>query len=298
MTAAALTPEQLADLPRALKGNICRCTGYGSIRDAIDQKPRTMISNGPCPPPPPGTSPPSGPASGPGPIGRPEPAPAGPDVVTGRARFTADLAPDAAADDDADLPPEPPLHMKLLRSPHAHAWIRSIDASAALRLDGVVTVLTYADSPTAAFSTRPAPRPGRRPLRHAGARPDGAVPRAAGRRRRRGDRRRGRGRPATSSRSTTTSGRPSPTRPRRSRRRAAAAPGPGGHARRRRARVRGAGNVCAELHREAGDAAAGFAAADAVYAGTFRTQRVQHVALETHATIGWLDPGAGAGPLR
>ena len=49
------------------------------------------------------------------------------------------------------------------------------------------------------------------------------------------------------------------------------------------------GNVCAEVHRVSGDPEAGFAAADVVYEGTFRTQRVQHVALETHATIGWLD---------
>ncbi|HXT88788.1 MAG TPA: molybdopterin cofactor-binding domain-containing protein, partial [Trebonia sp.] len=50
------------------------------------------------------------------------------------------------------------------------------------------------------------------------------------------------------------------------------------------------GNVCASVDRVSGDPDAGFAAAAAVYEGTFRTQRVQHVALETHATVGWLDP--------
>ena len=37
------------------------------------------------------------------------------------------------------------LHTAILRSPHAHARVRSIDASAALALDGVEAVFTYAD---------------------------------------------------------------------------------------------------------------------------------------------------------
>jgi len=37
------------------------------------------------------------------------------------------------------------LHLKVLRSPHAHARIRSIDATAALALPGVVKVLTWQD---------------------------------------------------------------------------------------------------------------------------------------------------------
>ena len=42
------------------------------------------------------------------------------------------------------------------------------------------------------------------------------------------------------------------------------------------------GNVCARCTGRPAIADAGFAAADAVYEETFRTQRVQHVALETH----------------
>jgi len=314
MTAAALSPRQREDLPRALKGNICRCTGYGPIRAAIDQRPKAIIPNGPCPSPPPAdppspppdppspppdppSPPPDPPRPGPSPIGRPEPAPAGPDVVTGRARFTADLAADADAGDD--LPPEPPLHLRLLRSPHAHAWIRSIDASAALRLPGVVAVLTYADSPTTAFSSARHHDPDDDPydtlvldrtVRFHGQRVAAVVAETLGA-----------AEAACDLISVDYEVRPAVTDPA-----SALAPGapllhpgpavtPGGSA---PADPVGAGNVCAEIHREAGDPAAGFATADQVYAGTFRTQRVQHVALETHMTIGWLDPGPlGAGRL-
>ena len=45
--------------------------------------------------------------------------------------------------DDVRLPGL--LHAAILRSPHAHARIRSIDASAALAMEGVTAVFTYAD---------------------------------------------------------------------------------------------------------------------------------------------------------
>jgi CO/xanthine dehydrogenase Mo-binding subunit len=59
----------------------------------------------------------------------------GVDKVTGRANFGADFS----------LPGM--LWGKVLRSPHAHARIKSIDVSAALELDGVKAVITSADLP-------------------------------------------------------------------------------------------------------------------------------------------------------
>ena len=61
--------------------------------------------------------------------------PDGADKVTGRALYGADFQ-------AAGL-----LHGKVLRSPHAHARIRSIDASRAEALDGVRAVVTGKDLP-------------------------------------------------------------------------------------------------------------------------------------------------------
>nr|WP_241426752.1 molybdopterin cofactor-binding domain-containing protein [Dysosmobacter acutus] len=46
-----------------------------------------------------------------------------------------------------DLSPSGSLWVKVLRSPHAHALIRSIDSTAAFAVPGVVCVLTHADLP-------------------------------------------------------------------------------------------------------------------------------------------------------
>ncbi len=59
--------------------------------------------------------------------------------VTGRAMYGADLAMAGA------------LYGKIIRSPHAHARIRGIDASKALKLPGVKAVVTAADFPDHKF---------------------------------------------------------------------------------------------------------------------------------------------------
>jgi putative selenate reductase molybdopterin-binding subunit len=267
MTAAALSPEQRSDLPRALKGSICRCTGYGAIEDAVLGTARVIPNEG--------TSSPLGQGVG---------APAGPAVVTGTARFTCDLIPDAGGPDE-HVPPGPPLHLKLVRAPHAHAWIRSIDGSAALRAPGVVAVLTYADSPATRFSSARHHNPDDDPydtlvfdrtVRFHGQRVAAVVAETV---------------------AAAEAGcalvhvdyqvLPAVTNPADAMRAGAPLLHPD----------LAPGNVCAQVHRVSGDPGAGFAAADVVYEETFRTQRVQHVALETHAAIGWLDtsdPAAGA----
>jgi CO/xanthine dehydrogenase Mo-binding subunit/aerobic-type carbon monoxide dehydrogenase small subunit (CoxS/CutS family) len=262
MTTAALTEEQQADLPRAMKGSVCRCTGYGAIADAISGTARIIPND-----------------SGSSPVGQGLGAPAGRAVVTGTARFTCDLAPEVASDagPDGNLPPGPPLHLKLVRAPHAHAWIRSIDVAAALRVPGVVTVLCYQDSPATRFSTARHANPDEDPydtlvfdrtVRFRGQRVAAVVAETVA--------------AAEAGCALVTVDyevRPAVTDP-------AAALAPGAP---RLHPDLAPGNVCAEVHRLSGDPEAGFAAADVVYTGTFRAQRVQHVALETHATIGWLD---------
>ena len=67
----------------------------------------------------------------------------GVDKVTGRAKYGADIY----------LPGM--LHGKVLRSPHAHTHIKSIDTSAALALPGVKAVITGQDLPDLAAGAQP-----------------------------------------------------------------------------------------------------------------------------------------------
>jgi aerobic carbon-monoxide dehydrogenase large subunit len=64
-------------------------------------------------------------------------------LITGRGRFV----------DDLRLPGM--VHLAFVRSPHAHARVRSVDPAAALRLPGVLTVLTVREAPELAAGVPP-----------------------------------------------------------------------------------------------------------------------------------------------
>lgn len=123
MTSVALSKEQIADLPHALKGNLCRCTGYRSITDALQGTcniEADIAGNA---------------------LGASLPNPFTAAILTGQARYTMDIA----------IPGL--LHLKVLRSPYAHARIIGIDRSKALAVPGVVAVYTWEDVPKRMFSS-------------------------------------------------------------------------------------------------------------------------------------------------
>ena len=256
MTTATFGPEDLERLPARMKGNLCRCTGYHAIENAV----RGVASV---------EQPALGAATGAGVA-----APAALALVTGRVRYTM------------DAPPEGTHHLKVVRSPHAHARIRSVDTAAALAVPGVRRVYTWQDVPRKHYTTacheshlvdpddtlvldRVARFVGQRVVAvvadtvaaaDAGCKavaidwevlPAVFDPAAA-----------------------MTAGAP-----------VLHAPGTDAfiaHPER---------NVLLELHGEAGDVAAGFADADVVHEGTYFTHRVQHAHLETHGSIAWVDEG-------
>ncbi len=89
----------------------------------------------PHPPPSAATSPAGGEVNGFRVVGKPLPKVDAVSKVTGRAVYADDMLPART------------LHCRILRSPHPHARILSIDTSAARRIPGVIAVITGADLP-------------------------------------------------------------------------------------------------------------------------------------------------------
>jgi CO/xanthine dehydrogenase Mo-binding subunit/aerobic-type carbon monoxide dehydrogenase small subunit (CoxS/CutS family) len=255
LTCASLNQAQRQDLGAALKGNLCRCTGYRAIEDALDGK--TNVEEA---------------AAGEA-FGRSLPAPAGPQVVRGAARYTFDTAIDGL------------LHIKMLRSPHSHARIVAIDRTAALQVPGVRAVLTSEDAPARLFSTARHEKTWMDPddtrvlddvVRFIGQKVAAVVAETEaaaeeGCRRLRVDYEILRA--VIDPAGAIEPGAPAIHHDKTPEQRVANA----------------ARNIVAETHGEFGDVATALAGAAVSYEGTFTTQRVQHAALETHGGLAWVD---------
>ena len=116
-----------AEMREALSGNLCRCTGYTKIFEAVKLAARGCDREVP--------------------VVYGEPA-EGFNVLGARGRKADSIEKatgDAIYTDDMTLPRM--AHGKILRSPHAHARIRSIDTSAAEALPGVFAVMIGTELP-------------------------------------------------------------------------------------------------------------------------------------------------------
>jgi putative selenate reductase molybdopterin-binding subunit len=258
VTASALDQGQRANLPEAMKGNLCRCTGYRAIIDAVEGVAHVQRGVRGLPGESPG-------------------APGATAVVTGTARYTMDVAVPGLT------------HLKLLRSPHAHARVVAIDTAEALAVPGVLCVLTHEDSPPYVFSTARHEIGDDDPddtvvldtvMRFIGQRVAAVVAETAAAAEEGCNRLRVRYEvlPAVlTPEAALAEGAP------------AVHTGPPDLLRKRRIRD-AARNLLAEVDGGTGDFSVGLAEADVVHEAEYAVQRVQHAALETHAAIAHVEP--------
>ncbi|GJE13739.1 molybdopterin-dependent oxidoreductase [Methylobacterium longum] len=248
MTAVTLTDAQKADLPHALKGNLCRCTGYRSIDDALHGRCNIEADL-------PGRA-----------LGASLPNPFTDAILTGTARYTMDVA-------VADL-----LHLKVLRSPHAHARIVTVDKAAALAVPGVVAVYTWEDVPKRRFTSALHEDHLVDPddilllddvARFAGQRVAAVVAETEAA-----------AEAGCRALQVTYAVLPAVFDP-------VAAIAPGAPLLHDKDHVESNSNIYCTLQGEIGDVAQGFAQADVVHEETYSTTRVQHAHLETHGSIAW-----------
>ncbi|RUR77439.1 molybdopterin-dependent oxidoreductase [Chlorogloeopsis fritschii PCC 9212] len=145
MSAAKLSYSSEQELRLALKGNLCRCTGYQAIIESI------LLSSGSLEVTEPDQF---NQDNQQGIVGQNIPKQDGTAIVTGKASYTADFVPPGL------------LHLKVLRSPHPHARIRKINTKKAKALPGVIAVFTHEDVPRIAYTTAGHAEPVPDPLDH------------------------------------------------------------------------------------------------------------------------------------